>query len=41
MSFQSSNELVKKLTDLDELIDAERRRWKQQVCVVNITQEMS
>lgn len=29
-SSNSSNDLVKKLTDLDEFIDEERRKWKQQ-----------
>jgi hypothetical protein len=28
---QCSNDLVSKLSELDELIDEEKRKWKQQV----------
>lgn len=30
-STQSSSELVSKLSELDDLIDEEKRKWKQQV----------
>lgn len=33
---QSSNDFVQKLTELDELIDEERRKWKLQVVCVNL-----
>jgi hypothetical protein len=32
-SVKCSTDLVSKLTELDELIDEEKRKWKQQVCI--------